>query len=141
MCALWYITPRALVNASNPQRPWVLAHPRVSHAAERKLGDQRMDRAVVDRRARILVDNISVAKDIVIASDALSATLPILIDLELQEASFVFLPIELPWLRLNYGFVSRRARTPSPAAKAFKELVLMIERERYPLEICLFDEA
>ncbi len=80
-------------------------------------------------RPRILVDNISAAKDIVFASDALSATLPILIDRELKETPFVLLPVELPWLRLNYGFISRRGRTPSPGTKAFKELVLMVEKD------------
>jgi hypothetical protein len=58
-----------------------------------------------------------------------SATLPALIKGELQERSLALLPIELPRLRLNYGFVARRGSTPSPAAKTFKELVQMIEKE------------
>jgi DNA-binding transcriptional LysR family regulator len=79
-------------------------------------------------RPRILIDNISATKDIVLASDALSATLPTLIDRELTEASLVLLPVELPWLRLHYGFVSKRGRTPSPAMKAFKNSFLRSRR-------------
>lgn len=86
------------------------------------------DRTKKRFRPRILVDNIWAAKDIVRASNALSATVPALIEQDLKEQSLVLLPIELPWLRLNYGFVARRGRTLSPAAKTFKQLVRMIEK-------------
>ena len=78
-------------------------------------------------RPRILVDNISAVRDVVVASDALSATLPFLIGDALNEGQLVLLPIELPWMRLNYGFVWRRGRTLSPAAKVFMDLVRTIE--------------
>jgi hypothetical protein len=40
----------------------------------------------------------------------------------------VLLPIELPWLSLNYGFISKRGRTHSPAAKAIMDNVRQIEK-------------
>jgi DNA-binding transcriptional LysR family regulator len=77
----------------------------------------------------IRVDNFSAAKEIVFASDTLAVTLPALIDPELKERVCVLLPVELPWMRLNYGFVARCGRTPSPAVKAFKEFARTIEND------------
>jgi DNA-binding transcriptional LysR family regulator len=78
-------------------------------------------------RPRILVDNISAAIEVVVASDALSATLPFLISDALNDGQLVLLPIMLPWMRLNYGFIWRRGRTHSPAANLFMNLVRAIE--------------
>ena len=39
------------------------------------------------------------------------------------------LPVEAPWFRLNYGFIAKRGRTPSPAATAFMAIVRAIEKE------------
>jgi DNA-binding transcriptional LysR family regulator len=41
----------------------------------------------------------------------------------------LLLPIDLPWLSLNCGFISKRGRTHSPAAKAFMDNVRQIEKE------------
>jgi hypothetical protein len=40
----------------------------------------------------------------------------------------VLLPTELPWLSLNYGFISKRGRTHSPAAEALMDNVKQIEK-------------
>ena len=48
---------------------------------------------------------------------------------ELSDGDFVRLPIATPWLSLNYGFITKRGRTPSPAAKAFMDIVRAIEFE------------
>lgn len=40
---------------------------------------------------------------------------------------FHILPIEAPWMRLNYGFIHLKNRTLSPAAVKFMELVLVAE--------------
>ena len=37
--------------------------------------------------------------------------------------------VEAPWLRLNYGFIAKRGRSVSPAAKAFMAIVRAIEQE------------
>jgi len=39
----------------------------------------------------------------------------------------VTLPVDTPWLSLNYGFITKRGRTLSPPAKAFIEIVREIE--------------
>jgi DNA-binding transcriptional LysR family regulator len=59
----------------------------------------------------------------------ISATLPFQLKREIDDGDCVLLPLELPWLSLNYGFISKRGRTHSPAAKAFMEKVRQIERD------------
>ena len=76
---------------------------------------------------RILVETLPTAKRIVAESSAIGAALPSQIERELKEGSCAVLPVEAPWLRLNYGFILKRGRTPSPAAKAFMEIVREIE--------------
>ncbi|MGC2788317.1 MAG: hypothetical protein WA397_31675 [Roseiarcus sp.] len=40
----------------------------------------------------------------------------------------MLLPIDVPWLSLNYGFISKRGRTHSPAAKVFMDNVRQTEK-------------
>ena len=40
----------------------------------------------------------------------------------------MLLPITLPWLTLNYGFITKRGRTLSPPATVFMDLMREIER-------------
>jgi DNA-binding transcriptional LysR family regulator len=76
---------------------------------------------------RILIETLPTAKRILVESSAIGAALPSQIERELREGSCAILPIEAPWLSLNYGFILKRGRTPSPAAKAFMEIVREIE--------------
>ena len=68
------------------------------------------------------------AKEIVLAGQGLGAGLQSQIAPELKQKRLVILPVDAPWLRLNYGFILKRGRTPSPAAVAFMETVRTIER-------------
>jgi hypothetical protein len=68
---------------------------------------------------RILIGNFAAAKHIVLAGQGIGAALPFQLKREIDDGDCVLLPIELPWLSLNYGFISKRGRTHSPAAKAF----------------------
>lgn len=78
-------------------------------------------------RPRVLVETFSTAKHIILESAAIGAALPSQIERELKEGSCAILPVEAPWLRLNYGFILKRGRTPSPPAKAFMDIVREIE--------------
>ena len=69
------------------------------------------------------------AKHIVLAGQGIGAALPFQLKREIDDGDCVLLPIELPWLSLNYGFISKRGRTHSPAAKAFMDNVRQIEKE------------
>ena len=78
---------------------------------------------------RILVETFPTAKRIVLAGKGIGAAIPRQIERELKDGSCVTLAVEAPWLRLHYGFISRRGRSVSPAAKAFMAIVRGIEKE------------
>jgi DNA-binding transcriptional LysR family regulator len=77
---------------------------------------------------RILVETFSMAKDLVLNGDAISAFAPGQLKDELKSGRCVELPVEVPNLRLHYGFIAKKGRTLSPAAKAFMAIVRDIER-------------
>ncbi len=66
---------------------------------------------------------------IVIAGQGLSAALPSQLQRELAEGLCVILPVTLPWLTLNYGFITKRSRTLSPPTRVFMDLMREVERE------------
>lgn len=80
-------------------------------------------------RPRILVESFSAAKNIVLAGAAVSACVPIQIRQEIAARELVLLPIGLPSLRLNYGFIARRGRSPSPAMQSFMSIVRSLEMD------------
>ena len=45
----------------------------------------------------------------------------------LKEGACATLPVEAPWLRLNYGFILKRGRTPSPAVSTFMAIARELE--------------
>jgi DNA-binding transcriptional LysR family regulator len=77
---------------------------------------------------RILVGNFIAAKQIVLAGQGIGGALPFQVKREIDNGDCVLLPLELPWLSLNYGFISKRGRSHSPAAKAFMDNVRQIEK-------------
>ena len=78
---------------------------------------------------RALIGSFADAKQIVLNGAALSVAIPSQIERELKERLCVQLPIDLPWMTLNYGFVYKRGRRLSPAALAYMETVREIESE------------
>lgn len=79
-------------------------------------------------RPRIRVDTVSALIDIVASSDAISGIVPALIQSQLEQGLLRLLPLRLPNLRLNYGFIWRRGRQHSPATLAFMKTAKEIER-------------
>jgi DNA-binding transcriptional LysR family regulator len=78
-------------------------------------------------RCRVLVGSFSSAKAAVRESFAICGGIPFQIEREIREGALAVIPFEAPWLRLNYGFMLKRGRTPSPAAIAFMDIVRGIE--------------
>jgi DNA-binding transcriptional LysR family regulator len=78
---------------------------------------------------RALVGSFSAAKRVVLGGQALSVAIPSQIERELNEGLLVRLPYAAPWLTINYGFIIKRGRTPSPAVEAFMAIVRSIESE------------
>ncbi len=77
---------------------------------------------------RILVETFSMAKDLVLAGDAISAFVPGQLEDEFKTGRCVKLPLLLPTLSVNYGFITKRGRMPSPASLAFMTMVRDIEQ-------------
>jgi DNA-binding transcriptional LysR family regulator len=86
--------------------------------------DERNDRFY----PRALVGSFAAAKAIAISSHAVSAAIPSQIEREVKDGVCVMLDVDAPWLTLNYGFVFKRGRSPSPAALAFMEHVRTLEK-------------
>jgi DNA-binding transcriptional LysR family regulator len=85
--------------------------------------DETLDRF----HPRALVGSFAIAKQVVLRGSALSAAIPFQIGRELREGLCVQLPLELPWMTLNYGFIYKKGRTLSPAAARFMANVREIE--------------
>ena len=81
---------------------------------------------------RALVGSFSAAKQVVLGGHALSVAIRSQIAHELHEGILVRLPYAAPWLSINYRFITKCGRTPSPAANAFMVIVRSIESEIPP---------
>jgi DNA-binding transcriptional LysR family regulator len=85
-----------------------------------------------DSRTRIPsveVEDLTTAREIVKKSNALSGATPIQIQSWEKTGGFVVIPYRAAWFKLNYGFIYRRDRMLSPAAKAFIQKVRSIEKD------------
>ncbi|MBL8575931.1 MAG: LysR family transcriptional regulator [Mesorhizobium sp.] len=112
--------------------PWAGVH--IPNAAQALLPREQKPYGVVDPitghgSPRLRVETVTGLKHIVRHSDALSALPKVLLDRDGEELNLTALPLEQPWLVLNYGFIWRRGRSLSPAAMKFRSLVHQIEKQ------------
>jgi DNA-binding transcriptional LysR family regulator len=77
----------------------------------------------------IKVDSISLARDIVMRSDAVGVAPLSMLAAEIESGRLAALPTRLPWMTTAYGFVYLRDRPLSPAAEAFMAEVRRVEAE------------
>lgn len=103
--------------------------PRAANAMSRLLKQGTTDASSGDYIPPIKVDSIRLAKDAVMASDAVSLAPLAAITAELSSGVLVALPVKAPWLYTSYGFVHLTGRSLSPAAMAFMEKVRQVEQE------------
>jgi DNA-binding transcriptional LysR family regulator len=73
------------------------------------------------------VDTFRLVREIVISSDAVGMATASQVAPDEREGLLHRLPLTLPWMYTNYGFVRLKARTPSPAALAFMDKVREVE--------------
>ena len=78
-------------------------------------------------RCRIRVETFPGMRNIVLASDALGVALAAQIARDSDDGRLALVPVDVPWMQLNYGFITRRGRSLSPAAQAFRARVLAVE--------------
>jgi DNA-binding transcriptional LysR family regulator len=75
----------------------------------------------------IRVDTFALVLPVVLHSDAIGGAAPRQIRDEIARGEVVVLPLELPWLKTNYGIIRLANRTPSPAAEAFMQCLREVE--------------
>lgn len=75
----------------------------------------------------IRVDTFRLLRDIVIHSDAIGLATASQVRADEQAGLLTRLPLELPWMHSQYGFVRLRNRTPSPGALAFMAKLREVE--------------
>jgi DNA-binding transcriptional LysR family regulator len=112
--------------------PWV--GPTVPDAGSRSLVETERAFGIFEDagkrfRPRILVETFSATKKIVLGGMAISACIPVQIRRELAARELVMIPVRQPSLKLNYGFVTRRGRSPSPAMHSFMSIIRGLEDE------------
>jgi DNA-binding transcriptional LysR family regulator len=79
--------------------------------------------------ATIRVDTFRLLRDIVIHSDAVGLATASQIRNDEQTGLLTRLPLEMPWLHSQYGFIRLQNRTPAPAAVAFMAKLREVEAE------------
>jgi DNA-binding transcriptional LysR family regulator len=113
------LTPFPLVMTSLP--------PRLFTHLGRQLSPLRSDLPDGVAAAEIRAETVVLARQVVLASDALSVALPLQIAADVAAGRLVQLPLELPWLNTAYGIIRLAHRTPSPAAVEFLGLLREVE--------------
>jgi len=73
------------------------------------------------------VDTFRLVREIVLASDAVGMATASQVASDERDGLLCRLPLNLPWLHTDYGFVRLKGRTPSPAALAFMASVREVE--------------
>ncbi len=61
--------------------------------------------------------------------DAIAGELLVQIERELDAGLLSLVPFQQDWMRLNYGFITLRGRTLSPAARSFMEEIRQLDRQ------------
>ena len=107
-----------LVNEANLTLEKVQAFPIVSSSLPERCGIFTTN---------IRVDTFRLLRDIVIHSEALGLATPSQTEADERAGLISRLPLELPWMHTQYGFVRLKDRTPSPTAIAFMEKLREVE--------------
>jgi DNA-binding transcriptional LysR family regulator len=75
------------------------------------------------------VDSVDLMKRVVRGTDAIAWAPEILITMEVRDGSFVALPFDPPWAKLNYGIIRQADRPMTPALDTFLVEVRAVEKE------------
>lgn len=108
--------------------------PLVSIRAPAELADMIPGRSRIDDRSDVLVpsvevDNFATVREIVIASNSISAAVPLQIESELETGQFVLLNYQRPWLKPEHGFIMLEGRSVSPIVEKLMEFIREYEKE------------
>jgi len=85
----------------------------------------------------LALDVVQDVARIALASDVIAVAPLTMIEQALHSGTLVRIPIEAPWLRLEYALIRRSNRTRSTVAAAFSELLVQLEDELQQREAAL----
>lgn len=122
------ITSLGEVSLSDVQK-FALASVPVRHVPQMAGGSGRFDTQTGDYIAPIRVGTIQLVKQVVASSDVIGAAPLALIANEARAGLLAVLPFHEPWMVTNYGMITLRHRSLSPAAKVFMSLLQEVEEE------------
>ena len=108
--------------------------------ADRFPGKGRIDPGTGFKIPSIEVDDFTIARNIVLESDAVSASMALQIEPWIRSGELEVLPFRAPWFKTRYGFITRRDRLLSPATNVFMDLVRRIELDIAARNRALMDE-
>ena len=108
--------------------------------ADRFPGKGRIDPDTGFKVPSIEVDDFTIARNIVLESDAVSASMALQIEPWIRSGELEVLRFRAPLFKTRYGFITRRDRLLSPATKMFMDLVRRIEQDIAARNRALMDE-
>jgi DNA-binding transcriptional LysR family regulator len=117
-----------LVSPRLPQRMAVHLGKDAAHA--------RVDRETGDLTPSLMVDNFTVARNAVMAGDAVGLAPLVALEHDIRAREIALLPFTAPWLQLSYGLFYTRKRPLSRVAQLFMtqlrqvELILQAREQR-----------
>lgn len=87
----------------------------------------RIDRETGDLVPNLMVDSFAVARNVVLAGDALGVAPLVALEHDLRAKRVVLLPYSAPWLHLSYGLFYTRRRALSRVAQLFMTQLRQVE--------------
>ncbi|MCX7054767.1 MAG: LysR family transcriptional regulator [Proteobacteria bacterium] len=108
-----------LVSPRLPQRMAVHLGKDAAHA--------RVDRETGDLTPSLMVDNFTVARNAVMAGDAVGLAPLVALEQDLRARQISLLPFTAPWLQLSYGLFYTRKRPLSRVAQLFMTQLRQVE--------------
>ena len=123
----------------------VLSYPLVGTVFPRSVGALlasgstagRIDEASGKFFPAITIASLSAAREIALACDALLPISPTCTERELESGDLVIIDFTGPWMQVQYGFVSKKDRTHSPATLEFMGKVREVEQAAIEREAVL----
>ncbi len=103
--------------------------PRLAQLTDKKNSGTPYSLPVAVAMPEIRVETFDLARRIVMESDAVGIALFSQIKGEVALGQLVALPLELPWLKTNFGIIRLANRSPAPAAIAFMDILRDVESE------------
>ena len=143
--ALYASADHPLAHTTHVSREQLDAYPLVSIRVPAGLAPLIPGKAELDESTGFLlpaveIDNFNLARGIIAGTHAIGVTAPIQIESQLSSGQLVLLDYPRPWIAPEYGFIYRKHRSLSPAAREFMNLIREHESQAMARNTQLLDE-